>query len=106
LGHWPLVLVEPSGREILELLRNWELAGGDIVDHLNLSQPAMSKHSRVMKDAGTVQVRLEAQRRFCRICPEPLEPLEQVDEWPEPYRKFWTFQLVRLESQLEQRGKQ
>jgi DNA-binding transcriptional ArsR family regulator len=96
------VLVEPSRREILELLRDGELPVGEIVDHLNLSQPAVSKHLRVMKDAGFVQVRPEAQQRLYRICPEPLE---QLDEWLEPYRKFWTSQLDRLESHLDRRRK-
>jgi DNA-binding transcriptional ArsR family regulator len=96
------ILVEPRRREILELLRDGELPVGDIVDHLNLSQPAVSKHLRVMKKAGFVQVRPEAQQRFYRICPEPLE---QLDEWLEPYRKFWATQLDRLESHLDQRRK-
>ncbi|MGC1239304.1 MAG: metalloregulator ArsR/SmtB family transcription factor [Acidimicrobiales bacterium] len=97
------ILVEPSRREILELLRDGELPVGDIVDHLKLSQPAVSKHLRVMKEAGFVHVRPEAQQRFYRICPEPLE---QLDEWLEPYRKFWTTHLDRLESHLDQRRKQ
>jgi DNA-binding transcriptional ArsR family regulator len=97
------VLVEPSRRQILELLRDGELPVSEIVDHLNISQPAVSKHLRLMKDAGFVQVRPEAQQRFYRICPEPLE---QLDEWLEPYRKFWTSQLDRLESHLDRRRKQ
>jgi DNA-binding transcriptional ArsR family regulator len=96
------VLVEPSRREILELLRDGELPVGEIVDHLNLSQPAVSKHLRVMKDAGFVHVRVDAQRRFYRISPEPLE---QLDDWLEPYRKFWTTHLDQLEFHLDQRRK-
>src|ERR1700691_3713339 len=96
------VLAEPSRRKILELLRDGERPVSDLVDHLNLSQPAVSKHLRVMKNAGLVEVRPDAQQRFYRICPEPLE---QLDEWLEPYRKFWTSQLVRLESHLDQRIK-
>jgi DNA-binding transcriptional ArsR family regulator len=97
------VLAEPSRREILELLRDGERPVSELVDHLNLSQPAVSKHLRVMKNAGLVEVRPDAQQRFYRICPEPLE---QLDEWLEPYRKFWTTQLDRLESHLDQRRKQ
>jgi DNA-binding transcriptional ArsR family regulator len=96
------VLAEPSRREILELLRDGERPVSELVDHLNLSQPAVSKHLRVMKNAGLVEVRPDAQQRFYRICPEPLE---QLDEWLEPYRKFWTTQLDRLESHLDQRRK-
>jgi DNA-binding transcriptional ArsR family regulator len=97
------VLAEPSRREILELLRDGERPVSELVDHLNLSQPAVSKHLRVMKNAGLVEVRPDAQQRFYRICPEPLE---QLDEWLEPYRKFWTSPLHRLESHLDQRRKQ
>jgi len=97
------VLAEPSRREILELLRDGERPVSQLVDHLNLSQPAVSKHLRVMKNAGLVEVRPDAQQRFYRICPEPLE---QLAEWLEPYRKFWTTHLDRLESHLDQRRKQ
>jgi DNA-binding transcriptional ArsR family regulator len=96
------VLAEPSRREILELLRDGERPVSELVDNLNLSQPAVSKHLRVMKDAGLVDVRPDAQRRLYRICPEPLE---QLDDWLEPYRKFWTTRLDRLESHLDQRRK-
>jgi DNA-binding transcriptional ArsR family regulator len=97
------VLAEPSRREILQLLRDGERSVSELVDQLELSQPAVSKHLRVMKSARLVEVRPEAQQRFYRICPEPLE---QLDEWLEPYRKFWTSQLDRLESHLDQRRKQ
>jgi DNA-binding transcriptional ArsR family regulator len=96
------VLAEPSRREILELLRDGERSVSELVEHLSLSQPAVSKHLRVMKSAGLVEVRPDAQQRFYRISPEPLV---QLDEWLEPYRKFWTVQMDRLESHLDRRRK-
>jgi DNA-binding transcriptional ArsR family regulator len=96
------VLAEPNRRDILELLRSGELSVGDLVERLNLSQPAVSKHLRVLKDAGFVAVRTDAQRRFYRISPQPLE---ELDEWLEPYRQFWSRRLDRLESHLDARRK-
>jgi DNA-binding transcriptional ArsR family regulator len=96
------VLAEPSRRDILELLRDGERPVGDLVERLNLSQPAVSKHLRVMRDAGLVTVRSDAQRRLYRISPKPLE---ELDEWLEPYRLFWTTHLDRLESHLDKRRK-
>jgi DNA-binding transcriptional ArsR family regulator len=96
------VLAEPSRREILELLRGGERPVGDLVERLNLSQPNVSKHLRVLRDAGLVDVRADAQRRLYRICPKPLE---ELDDWLEPYRQFWTTRLDRLESHLDTRRK-
>jgi DNA-binding transcriptional ArsR family regulator len=96
------VLAEPHRRDILDLLRSGERPVGDLVDSLAISQPAVSKHLRVLKEAGLVEVRADAQRRLYRISPEPLE---ELDEWLEPYRKFWNVQLDRLESHLDQRRK-
>jgi DNA-binding transcriptional ArsR family regulator len=96
------VLAEPRRRDILELLRSGERPVGDLVEHLNLSQPAVSKHLRVLRDAGLVQVRADAQRRLYRIS---TKPLEELDDWLEPYRQFWTTHLARLESHLDTRRK-
>src|ERR1700677_613203 len=96
------VLAEPSRRDILELLRDGERPVGDLVEQLHLSQPAVSKHLRVMRDAGLVTVRSDAQRRLYRISPKPLE---ELDEWLEPYCLFWTTHLDRLESHLDKRRK-
>ena len=96
------VLGEPNRRAILDLLRDGERAVGDLVDHLDVSQPAVSKHLRVLKEAGLVESRREAQRRLYRISPEPLEAL---DVWLEPYRRFWTTHLDQLESHLDHRRK-
>jgi DNA-binding transcriptional ArsR family regulator len=96
------VLAEPHRLGILELLRDGEQPVGQLVDRLGLSQPAVSKHLRVLRDAGLVDARVDAQRRLYRIRPEPLADL---DEWLEAYRKLWTTRLDRLESHLDQRRK-
>jgi DNA-binding transcriptional ArsR family regulator len=87
---------------ILELLREGERPVGELVDHLRLSQPAVSKHLRVLKDAGLVEARADAQRRLYRIRPEPLADL---DEWLDSYRQLWTSHLDRLEAHLDKRRK-
>jgi DNA-binding transcriptional ArsR family regulator len=94
------VLGDPSRRSILELLRDGERPVGELVANLPLSQPAVSKHLRVLKDAGLVEVRVEAQRRLYRINPGPLE---ELDDWLAPYRRFWSHHLDRLEAHLERR---
>ena len=94
------VLGEPRRVAILELLRGGERPVGDIVDGLSLSQPTVSKHLRVLKDAGLVEARVDAQRRLYRIRPEPLADL---DAWLEPYRQLWSSHLDRLEAHLEQK---
>src|SRR5271163_577080 len=94
------VLAEPSRLAILERLRDGERPVGDLVDHLHLSQPAVSKHLRVLRDAGLVEARVDAQRRLYRIRPEPLA---ELDDWLAPYRKLWTTHLDRLEEHLNQR---
>jgi DNA-binding transcriptional ArsR family regulator len=93
------VLAEPARRDILDLLRDGERPVGDLVEHLRMSQPAVSKHLRVLRDAGFVEVRPEAQRRLYRL---RLEPLVEVDEWLAPYRRMWTRSLDRLERHLEE----
>jgi DNA-binding transcriptional ArsR family regulator len=85
---------------ILELLRDGERAVGELVGRLGLSQPAVSKHLRVLKDAGLVEARVDAQRRLYRIRPEPLADL---DQWLASYRRLWTTHLDRLEDHLGER---
>jgi DNA-binding transcriptional ArsR family regulator len=80
------VLAEPRRLAIVDLLREGERAVGELVDRLGVSQPAVSKHLRVLKDAGLVDVRADAQRRLYRIRPEPLA---ELDEWLAAYRKLW-----------------
>jgi DNA-binding transcriptional ArsR family regulator len=91
-------LVEPNRRRILDLLRDEERPVGDLVAELGISQPGVSKHLRVLRDAGLVDVRVEAQRRLYRVRPEPLEELA---EWLEPYRRLWAARLDKLERHLE-----
>lgn len=92
------VLAEPTRREILDLLRDGERPVGDLVDRLAISQPAVSKHLRVLRDAGLVDVRADAQRRLYRVRPEPLA---EIDAWLAPYRRLWSRSLDRLERHLE-----
>jgi len=92
-------LAEPTRRTILDLLRDEERPVGELVDHLALSQPAVSKHLRVLRDAGLVDVRVDAQRRVYRIRPEPLA---EIDAWLEPYRQLWSRSLDALGRHLEE----
>ncbi|MEA3021108.1 MAG: hypothetical protein QOI47_2632 [Actinomycetota bacterium] len=91
------VLAEPTRRSILDLLRDGERPVGDLVDRLQLSQPAVSKHLRVLRDAGLVDVRADAQRRLYRLRPAPLA---EIDEWLAPYRRLWARSLDKLETHL------
>src|SRR5829696_9577936 len=92
------VLAEPSRRRILDLLRERERSVGELVEHLSLSQPGVSKHLRVLREAGLVAVRQDAQRRLYGL---RAEPLVEVDAWLEPYRRFWADRLDALELHLE-----
>ncbi|MFI6171271.1 ArsR/SmtB family transcription factor [Nocardia sp. NPDC051052] len=94
------VLGEPSRLAILEVLREGERPVGELVGRLGISQPAVSKHLRVLKEAGLVEVRVDAQRRLYRI---RTEPLVQVDDWLAPYRRLWNTHLDLLEEHLERR---
>jgi DNA-binding transcriptional ArsR family regulator len=96
------VLGEPSRQAILDLLRDGERAVGELVERLQLSQPAVSKHLRVLKEAGVVEARPDAQRRLYRIRPEPLA---ELDQWLAGYRALWTTHLDRLEEHLDRRRK-
>jgi DNA-binding transcriptional ArsR family regulator len=92
------VLAEPRRRQILDLLRGAERPVGDLVRLLTLSQPAVSKHLKVLREAGLVEVRQDAQRRWYRLRPEPLA---EVDAWLAPYRRLWTGSLDALERHLD-----
>jgi DNA-binding transcriptional ArsR family regulator len=93
------LLAEPNRRRILDLLRDGERPVGELVDRLSMSQPAVSKHLRVLRDSGLVDVRVDAQRRVYRLRPEALR---EVDAWIEPYRRLWDQRLDRLERHLQQ----
>jgi DNA-binding transcriptional ArsR family regulator len=92
------VVAEPRRREILDLLRAGERSVGELVEDMKLSQPGVSKHLRVLREAGLVESRADAQRRMYRLRPEPLADL---DAWLAPYRSFWAGRLDALERQLD-----
>lgn len=91
------VLAEPNRRRILDLLLT-ERPVGELVEGTGLSQPTVSKHLRVLREAGLVEVRPVAQRRLYRVRPEPLRAL---DEWLAPYRRLWSGRLDALEAHLD-----
>jgi len=101
-GWWRVttyeVLVDPTRRRILDLLRERERSVGDLVGVLALSQPGVSKHLRVLREAGLVAVRQEAQRRWYGLNPAPLV---EVDAWLQPYRRLWAERLDALERHLD-----
>jgi DNA-binding transcriptional ArsR family regulator len=92
------VLAEPRRRDILDLLRVRERSVGELVEGISLSQPGVSKHLRVLREARLVEVRIDAQRRVYRVRPEPLA---EIDAWLAPYRRFWTERLDALERHLD-----
>ncbi len=95
------VLAEPSRRTILDLLRERPRPVGELVEALGISQPGVSKHLRVLREAGLVKVRAEAQRRWYELDPAPLA---DVDAWLEPYRRLWSGHLDALERHLDEKG--
>ena len=92
------VLGEPTRRRILDLLCEDERPVGELVTKLRISQPGVSKHLRVLREAGLVEVRHDAQRRLYRVRPEPLA---EIDRWLEPYRRLWADRLDALERHLD-----
>ena len=92
------IIAEPSRRAILSLLASAEQSVGDIEEHLQLSQPSVSKHLRVLREAGFVESRVDAQRRLYRIRPEPLM---EIDAWLAPFRRYWSQHLDALERHLD-----
>lgn len=93
------VLAEPNRRRILELLGEHERPVRDLVGQLEISQPAVSKHLRILREAGLVEARSEAQRRLYRV---RSEPLREMFEWLQPYRRLWESGLDKLEQHLDQ----
>ena len=90
---------EPARRRILELLRERERPVGDLVEHLDLSQPGVSKHLRVLREAGLVRVRRDGKRRWYGL---RAEPLAELDAWLAPYRELWGGRLDALEQHLDE----
>ena len=92
------IVAEPNRRAILGLLLTSEHSVGELEQALGLSQPVVSKHLRVLRDAGFVESRIEAQRRLYRLRPDPLM---ELDEWLAPFRRFWSRHLDALEHHLD-----
>ncbi|MGP4113887.1 ArsR/SmtB family transcription factor [Streptomyces sp. 4N509B] len=92
-------IAEPNRRRILDLLREGERPVGELATRIGLSQPAVSKHLRVLRAAGLVDVTAHAQRRLYRV---RAEPLAELDAWLAPYRRLWGQSLDRLEQHLAQ----
>ncbi len=91
-------LAEPNRRRIVELVGERERTAGELVEALRISQPGASKHLRVLRDAGLVSVRKDAQRRLYRLKPDKLA---ELDAWLEPYRRLWSGRLDALEAHLK-----
>src|SRR5688572_28498969 len=91
-------LAEPTRRRILDLLRDAERPVGELVGELAMAQPAVSKHLRVLRDAGLVDVRADAQRRLYRL---RLEPLQEIEAWLAPYGALWASRLDALARHLD-----
>lgn len=92
------VLAEPTRRGILARLRQTDSSVGDLVEALAVSQPTVSKHLKVLRDAGFVSSHVAAQKRIYQL---QTHPFEQLDEWLEPYRQLWTTHLDALERHLD-----
>jgi DNA-binding transcriptional ArsR family regulator len=92
------VVAEATRRRILDLLLAGELGVGELVAELSISQPAVSRHLRVLREAGFVSSRTDAQRRLYSI---NAAPLAELDSWLEPYRRLWAGHLDRLSAHLD-----
>jgi len=92
------MLADPGRRQILDLLRERDRAAGEIVEAMRISQPGVSKHLKLLREAGLVEVRGEGQRRIYSLRPEPFAAL---DRWLAPYRAFWSGKLDALGAHLD-----
>ena len=92
------VVAEPTRRRILDLLREGDRPVGELVHVLGISQPGVSKHLRVLRDAGLVRVRPQAQQRWYQL---DAAPLAEIDAWLAPYRRYWSERLDALERHLD-----
>jgi DNA-binding transcriptional ArsR family regulator len=92
------IIAEPNRRAILSLLATSQQSVGEIERELRMSQPAVSKHLRVLREAGFVESTVDAQRRLYRLNPEPLR---EVDSWLAQFRRFWSAHLDALERYLD-----
>ena len=92
------IIAEPSRREILSLLVSSQQSVGEIERRLRMAQPTVSKHLRVLREAGVVESTVDGQRRLYRLKPEPLR---EVDAWLAPFRRFWSAHVDALERHLD-----
>lgn len=92
------IVAEPNRRAILGMLATSERSVGELEKKLRLTQTSVSKHLRVLREAGFVEVRIDAQRRVYRIRPEPLR---EIDDWLQPFRKYWSSHVDALERHLD-----
>jgi DNA-binding transcriptional ArsR family regulator len=92
------IIAEPNRRAILSLLVSSQQSVGEIQRQLHMAQPTVSKHLRVLRDAGFVESAVDAQRRLYRLRPEPLQ---EIDAWLAPFRRFWSAHLDALERHLD-----
>src|SRR5215210_5337536 len=95
------IIAEPNRRAILTLLVSSQQSVGEIERRLRMPQPTVSKHLRVLRDAGFVEATVDAQRRLYRLRPEPLQELEA---WLAPFRRFWSTHIDALERHLDRMG--
>ena len=93
------VVADPTRRRILDLLRERPRLVGELADLLDITQPGVSKHLRVLREAGLVAVQVDAQRRWYALRPEPLA---EVEAWLEPYRQLWEARFARLDDLLQE----
>jgi DNA-binding transcriptional ArsR family regulator len=92
------IIAEPNRRAILSLLASSEQSVGEIERRLRMPQPTVSKHLRVLREAGFVEAKVDAQRRLYRLMPQPLR---EVEDWLVPFRRFWSAHLDALERHLD-----
>lgn len=97
------IIAEPNRRALLNLLATSERSVGELQRQLRMPQPSVSKHLRVLREAGFVESRVDAQRRVYRLRPEPLM---EVDSWLAPFRRLWSARLDALERHLDRMGRQ
>ena len=90
-------IVDPTRRRILELLRDGEVAAGDLAEEFSVSRPAVSRHLRVLREVGLVSSRVDGQRRLYAL---EAAPLAELDAWLEPYRRFWAQRLDALDTEI------
>jgi DNA-binding transcriptional ArsR family regulator len=97
------IIAEPNRRALLILLATSERTVGELERQLGMPQPSVSKHLRVLREAGFVESRIDAQRRVYRLRPEPLK---EVDSWLEQFRRFWSAHVDALERHLDRMERQ